>query len=221
MRVAVLVGVSVLLAGCSQATTSAPEPSATSASVSASGSAPPTTSTTQSSPAPAAGAPIADVMAWVQAGRPADGAGYHSATRDGTTNDLGDDLAFTGGHTRCMSRDAKILSCLVDLAVRPSPPPDTYGNWVGNWVDFDGGSLQVGSAHGDPGPFLLGDGRALPDGQTLAFGDFRCRAEPAGLSCVNYAHRSGVRLAATGIEPFGCLHPQVPTPPDAGQRFTC
>lgn len=217
MRVAVLVGVSLLLAGCSHATTREPEPSVTSTLPSVH----PTASTSRPSVAPGAGAPIADVMAWVQAGRPADPASYHSATREGATNDLGDDVAFTAGHTRCITQHVKTLSCLVDLTTRPPRPPDVYGNWIGNWVDFDGSSLRVGSAHGDPGPFLSGDGRPLPDGQTLAFGDFRCRTEQAGLLCVNYAQRSAARMAAAGVEPFGCLHPEVPTPVDAGKRFIC
>ncbi|EUA42258.1 lipoLppI domain protein [Mycobacterium xenopi 4042] len=38
--------------------------------------------------------------------------------------------------------------------------------------------------------------------------------------CVNYAHRSAVRLAAAGIEPFGCLQP-VPPPEGVGEKFSC
>ena len=87
------------------------------------------------------------------------------------------------------------LACLVDLT-NPPPRPDTaYGEWKGGWVDFDGTNLQVGSARGDPGPFLNGNGPELANGDSLSFGDYRCRADQAGLFCVNYAHQSAVRFS--------------------------
>ena len=46
---------------------------------------------------------------------------------------------------------------LVNL-VDPPPPPDVYGAWKGGWVDFDGSSVLIGSAHGDPGRFAAGQG---------------------------------------------------------------
>lgn len=102
----------------------------------------------------------------------------------------------------------------------PPRPAAVYGEWLSGWVDFDGTSVQVGSAHGDPGPFINGDGPELPSGKSLAFGDFRCRTDQIGVFCVNYAHRSAVRFAAAGIEPFGCLQP-VPPPEGVGEKFSC
>lgn len=225
MRIAVLIAVS-LLAACSHATVKPPEQPTTSTS----GSARP--ATTSPTPAPAApprtGAPIADVIGWIEAGRPADAARYHTATRDGQSTQLGDDIAFTSpagpsAPTACMTDShhaGGALACLVSLADPPPRPADVYGEWKGNWVDFDGTTLQVGSAHGDPGPFQSGDGPKLPDGAALSFGDYRCRADHADLFCVNYAHRSAVRFGSAGVEPFGCLQP-APAPEGVGRFFRC
>jgi hypothetical protein len=54
----------------------------------------------------------------------------------------------------------------------------------------------------------------------LAFGDYRCRADAAGLFCVDYAHQSAVKMSASGVEAFGCLQKTTP-PPDIGLRFSC
>lgn len=229
MRMAVLIAVSVLLAGCSQSVGGnaeriepiTPSPGATSTTS-------PTSPTTTSKPPaqpPAAGAPISAVVAFVEAGDEADPADYHVATREDVTTDLGEDVAFVtpSGKTNCMT-DSKYsdgaLACLVELINPPPRPGDAYGEWKGGWVDFDGTSLAVGSVHGDPGRFAAGLGPELPYGQSLAFGDYRCRSDPAGLFCVNYAHQSGVKFSDAGIEPFGCLKP-VSAPPQIGQMFTC
>lgn len=225
MRIAALVAASLLVAGCSHATDSRGTQPSTSASTPSRA-----TSTTPSNRpppaaavAPSAGAPISDVIAWVEAGAPADAGTYHRVTRDGVTADLGTDIAFKVAKVRCMT-DTKhtggALSCLVGLAHPPPRPATVYGQWQGGWVDFDGASLQVGSAHADPGPFARGDGADLPVGKSLFFGDYRCRADQVGVYCVNYAHRSAAALAATGIEPFGCLQ-AVPPPEGVGQKFSC
>jgi hypothetical protein len=226
MRVAVLLAALLLVAGCSvgnragQTTTSA---LTTPGSVTA--PAPSTTKPPAPAAAPQAGAPISAVIAWTETARPADAAHYHSATRDGVTTDLGQDVAFTasGANVRCMT-DAKhtggTLSCLVHLTNPPPRPASVYGGWRGGWVDFDGISLQVGSGRADPGPFTVGDGPELASGQSLEFGDFRCRSDGTDVFCVNYAHRSAARFAAAGIEPFGCLQP-VPPPEGIGQKFSC
>lgn len=236
MRIAVLMALSLLIAGCSPATVSEPEQTRATTS----GSAAPSRAAMPSVPSGAApvrpspstpppdGASIADVIGWIEAGRPVDAAGYHRATRDGETTELGDDVAFTApaGSSRattCLTdsrHTAGSLACLVDLTDPPPRPEDVYGQWKGGWVDFTGDTLQVGSAHGDPGPFRNGLGPELPSGGALSFGDYRCRVERADLYCVNYAHRSAVRLSPTGVRPFGCLH-QVPPPAGVGELFGC
>lgn len=103
------------------------------------------------------------------------------------------------------------------------PPPRPAGfptAWKNNWVDFAGTTVDVGSPHGDPGPFADGTGAELPSGETLAFGDYRCRADAAGLFCVDYAHQTAVKMSAAGVEGFGCLQKVAP-PADIGMRFSC
>ena len=222
MRIAVLIAASVLVSGCSQSVGG----DAQSAPSSTTRSTPPATSTTSAVPAavPAPGAPIADVIRWIEAGTRADPGAYHSATREGATTQLGDDIAFTtpSGKTNCMtdSRFGGALACLVDLANPPPQPADVYGQWKGGWVDFAGPTLEIGSVHGDPGRFSNGTGPQLPYGQALAFGDYRCRADPAGVFCVNYAHRSAARFSDSGIVPFGCLQKVAP-PAEIGEKFSC
>lgn len=231
MRLTGLIAVLLLIAGCSRATVEEPEPSPTGpVSSGVPSSSTPTTSSSSKPPPtpPSAGAAIAEVIAWIEAGRPVDAAGFHHATRDGDTTDLIDEVAFTvpagpRRATNCMtdfeSTDGT-LACVVDLVNPPPPPPDIYGQWKGGWVDYGGNSVRIGSAHGDPGRFLHGDGAELADGSTLSFGDYRCRADQAGLFCVNYAHRSAVLFSPDGIATFGCLHP-VPPPADVGKLFSC
>jgi hypothetical protein len=233
MRIAALLAMSLLVAGCSHAVGGHSEQTPTTTQTSAgtspttttgpSGSKPPASST-----APAAGAAISAVIAWIEAGHPADPGRYHNATRDGATTALGSDIAVTatagpGGPVSCMT-DSKhtggALACLVNLT-NPPPRPDTaYGEWKGGWVDFDGTNLQIGSSRADPGPFINGNGPELANGDSLSFGDYRCRADQAGLFCVNYAHQSAARFATAGIEPFGCLRP-VPPPDGVGTAFSC
>src|SRR6185437_7733596 len=177
MRIAALIAVSLLVAGCShtggdhagQTQTRSP---GSSASVATPAAKPPA--------APAAGAPISAVIAWIEAGHPADPGRYHVATRDGVPTQLGDDIAFLSSSGPCTT-DSKhtggTLSCLVKLTNPPPRPATAYGEWKGGWVDFDGSNLQVGASRGDPGPFVYGDGTALADGDSLQLGDYRCRAD--------------------------------------------
>lgn len=177
------------------------------------------------SESPRAGAPIAEVIGWIEAGSPVDVGAYRTATRDGQARQLGEDVAFTtpaGSSINCMTdtRSAGALACLVDLTEAPPQPAEVYGEWVGGWVDFAGQTLEIGSVHGDPGRFTRGTGPVLPQGRTLSFGDYRCRAESAAAVCVNYAHQSAARFSAEAIEPFGCLR-RVTPPADVGVKFSC
>ncbi|MCV7313985.1 hypothetical protein H7J77_00265 [Mycolicibacillus parakoreensis] len=225
MRLVVLVAVVALSAGCSQTITGQPEETTATTTSSSAAESSPVPSRTRADPAepPSAGAPVAAVIAWVETGRRADTAAFHTATRGEDTHDLGEDIAFTSGTTRCMTAAhyaENTLVCLVDLTDPPPQPEAVYGEWKPGWVDYDGASLQIGSVHGDPGPFGKGEGAELPDGQTLAFGDYRCRPAPAGVFCVDYAHQSAVRLAPDGVDPFGCLQP-APAPEGVGVKFAC
>jgi hypothetical protein len=224
MRIAVALAASVLVAGCSQGVGGQPERAQSAPQASSPTARTTTTPAAAPTKPPAPGAPMADVTAWIGAGTPAAPADFHTAQRDGERTALGDDIAFTtpSGKTRCMTYAAldAAMHCLVGFTDPPPPPPDVVGQWVGTWVDFPGPTLDVGSVHGDPGPFARGDGPELPYGQSLAFGDYRCRADPAALYCVNYAHQSAARISDAGVEPFGCLTKATP-PPDIGIRFSC
>jgi hypothetical protein len=223
-RWAVVLSAMTLLVGCSHTVGGQAQPSKFTPP--SSSSAPSITTSSTSAPpvpAPADGSPIGDVIAWVTAGTPATDPGFHSATRDGTTTSLGDDMAFTtpAGSTRCMTDSSTgALACIVRLKEPPPRPPDIEGEWVGGWVDYQGAALNVGSVHGDPGPFVTGDGPLLPYGQTLKFLDYQCRSDQAWLYCVNTAAQSGVRMSDAGVEPLGCLKP-APAPPDVWRVFSC
>src|ERR1700761_157933 len=226
MRIAALVAASLLVAGCSHGSSQpGQKQTTTQASSGASSTTPPSTSPSVSKPQgpttpPAAGAAIADVIAWIEAGHPADPGLYHSATREDVTTPLGIDIALTAqdGKVSCMTdskHSGSALACLVSLTSPPPQPETAYGAWQGGWVDFDGVTLQVGSAHADPGPFLNGNGPKLADGDSLAFNEYRCRADQTGLFCVNYSHQSAARFSAEGILAFGCLR-SVPPPDGVG-----
>lgn len=226
MRIAVVVATAALVAGCSQAVDgqaqqtepTVPAPSGTTRTVPSSTSKPPPTS------APSARAPIGEVIRWIEAAPPAAPDDFRTVNRDGAGTQLGDGVAFTTptGTSKCVTdrRAEGALTCLVDLQQPPARPPDVYGEWKGGWVDFPGATLDVGSAHADPGPFSDGFGVELPYGRALNFGDYRCRTDQSGLFCVNYAYQSAAWLSDAGIEPFGCLR-QVSPPPEIGARFSC
>jgi hypothetical protein len=226
MRIAALVAVSLLVVGCShagsdhsgQTQTTTQASGVTTTATSGSKQPPPST-------APNAGAAISDVIAWIEAGHPADPSRYHTATREGATTSLGNDIALSAQASKvaCMT-DSKhtggALACLVALTNPPPRPETAYGEWKSGWVDFDGTHLQVGSARGDPGPFINGNGPELVNGDSLSFGDYRCRADQSGLFCVNYAHQSAARFSSAGIDQFGCLR-SVPPPDGVGVAFSC
>ena len=230
MRISVLLATSLLLAGCSDAAVQphgqTTTPSASSARPTSSAPHSSATPTPSAAPtgAPAAGADIGAVIAWVEAGSNVQAGGFHTATRDGAATDLDGDIAFvTAERTNCMTdKDFHgALACLTHPVAPLPQPSDTFGHWVPGWVDFEGPTAEVGSVHGDPGRFNSGTGTALKAGQSLAFGDYRCRPDVAGLICVNYVHRTAVRFSDGGIETFGCLKPVTPPAEGFGQQFAC
>ena len=229
MRLAGIIAALVLVAGCSHpgGDTQKSQPTLSPRRSTTTHSSPTSTSATPTAPkqAPASGAPIADVTAWIEAAAPADPAAYHVATRSGETTQLGPDVAFTtpSNKANCMTDSTYsggALACLVMLTNPPPQPADVYGEWKGNWIDYDGTSVKIGSVHGDPGRFAAGSGAVLPYGQAIAFGDYRCRSDAAGLFCVNYAHQSAARFSDAGVVPFGCLKPMAPDP-QVGAMFGC
>ena len=229
MRLPVIIAACALVAGCSATSDQHGRPGVAISEPSLSAAAPssrPPVSTPKAAPttAPPAGAPVADIITWVEAGTPADPAGFHSATREGSATDLGGDIAFTtASGANCMTDKASggALACLTHPTSPLPQPADTYGHWVAGWVDFEGPTAEVGSVHGDPGRFTKGSGPKLKDGQSLRFGDYLCRADAAGPVCVNYARRTAVRFSDAGVQTFGCLTPVLPAPDGYGQKFAC
>lgn len=230
MRLVLVVVTSALVAGCSQTLDSQSSTARTpltvpSASSTAGASSAPGT-TTRAAPPSGSLAPDAEigaVISRIEAGRPAAPEDFGSVTRDGVNTALDGGIAFSTDTVSCIStpkyRDG-MLACLVELTDPPPRPPDAFTVWKGNWVDFDGSSVEIGSQRGDPGPFVDGNGAVLPDGASVAFGDFRCRADTDAVLCVNYAERSAVRLSADGVDGFGCLS-ETEAPPGIGVRLSC
>ncbi|MFI5782200.1 hypothetical protein [Nocardia sp. NPDC051570] len=225
MRIAVLTALVLLAAGCSLAndTPGHPVPSAFPATTVPS-------SPTSAAPAPPSqGAPVAEVIAWVRSATPADPTRYGTATTaDGAATPLGGDISFTSpsGKIKCTTdfQDGlPNLSCLVDLKNPPARPAGSAnGNWVGNWIDYSGTALSVGSLRGDPGPFTRGIGAVLPYGHRVTVQDYTCRIDQTGLLCVHAAAKSGVRINDAGVIPFGCLEEHTLGPKETvGQAFRC
>lgn len=172
---------------------------------------------------PTAGAPYAEVARYIDSAEPADPDDFHDVTLDGTTTDLGEGISFVAGDdVSCAVYEVLEVrvSCRVDFTEPLPEPPGMELNWLPDWVDFTGSLLDIGSFRGDAGVFANGIGAELAAGRSLAVGDFRCRADADAVYCVDDAERSGVRLAADGVDAFGCLREGTP-PPDTGRRFAC
>lgn len=227
MRIVVLFAASVLIAGCSQTQQSQPgklTPISPSRSASSSPHASSTTPTAaKPTPAPGPGATATEALAWVQGAGPVDAADFHVALRGGSSTPLADDVAFTTPFGATCMTDVKRgggLACLVNLTSPPPQPADIYGVWKGGWVDYDGSAVVVGSAHGDPGRFALGQGVPLPQDRSLSFGDFRCRTDSTALVCANFAHQTAVRYSDTGVEAYGCTRVAKPAA-GVGIQYSC
>ena len=226
MRIAVLLAASVLVAGCSQAQQSQPGKLTPISRTSTAARDSPTStasSTVKMTPAPGQSATPSEALSWVESAGPVDAADFHVALRGGTSTPLADDVAFTTPFgTTCMT-DVKRgagLACLVNLTDPPPQPPDIYGVWKGGWVDFDGTSVVIGSAHGDPGRFALGQGGPLPEGRSLSFGDYRCRTDATALVCAHFAHRTAVRYSDDGVDTYGCARVARPAA-GVGIQYSC
>lgn len=224
-----MLATAVLLTGCSPGSGGQTQPGSAIPSATAPGSTRTSVATRAPTTPPAARPPgaaatVAEVITWIEAATPVAADGFHTVSRDGAVTELGDRVAFVtpSGVAKCVTDDRAegALTCLVQLGDPPPRPAEVYGEWKGGWVDYPGAALTVGSAHADAGPFATGFGAELPHGRALAFGDYRCRTDESGLFCVNYAHRSAVKLGAAGVHAFGCLRQQ-PPPPDVGVRFSC
>ncbi|MQY31147.1 hypothetical protein NRB56_67550 [Nocardia sp. RB56] len=174
------------------------------------------------------GTTLPELTAWVQGGESVDRKGFHTVTREGATTDLGDDVAFTSPSQKikCMTSSkmspyAGGLSCLVQLVDPPARPAavPADSNWVGGWLDYPGDTLNVGAQHGDPGQFVNGYGSVLNYGNRLTFGDYDCRMDSNGLTCVDKSAGSGVRINDSGVQPVGCL--QRTDPGMHGLAYAC
>lgn len=181
---------------------------------------------------PGAGAAVDEVIAWVEAGNPANRDDFdETEASGGAPTPLGSDVAFRSPRDLpdrtldgCITHDGhgsagRKLSCLTGLSKPPEKPDGVQGQWIGNWVNFDGSTVTVGGLHGDPGPFIQGRGKPLPYGDRLRFGDYQCRSEPGGIYCVNYPHHSAVLLGETVVV-FGCRQ-QPDHPRSVGEQYDC
>ncbi|MEV0297764.1 hypothetical protein [Nocardia sp. NPDC050710] len=224
MRIAALVALVLLAAACSATDHSSHQ---TPSSSGAATTAPSTAAAARS--APASGAPIKEVVAWVDAGTRVDPSKYGTAsTQDGASTTLeGGDLAFTSpsGKIKCMTdhhSGRTVLVCLVDLKNPPAEPEGQQGNWIGGWVEYARQTLTVGGLHGDPGPFVRGFGAELPYGSRISWQGNRCRMDSTGLLCVDADAGSGFRISDSGVVPFGCLRERdVPSGVNVGEYFDC
>ncbi|MEH3128608.1 MAG: hypothetical protein PGN27_01445 [Mycolicibacterium neoaurum] len=233
MRWMLVTATSVLVVGCSAGpggdtgrTPLTVAPKTTEPAQSSTRTTPTTTSSTATSSnapgVPSAQADLTEVIDWIQAGTAAPAERYATVSRAGATSAV-DGVAFTTAVTNCISTTryrGGALACLVDLDDPPPRPPDAITVWRGDWVDFDGSAVDIGSVRGDPGPFRDGAGAVLPVGESLTFGDMRCRADTSALVCVNYAQRTAVRMAADGVTGYGCLVRDRPQP-GIGIRLSC
>ena len=117
-----------------------------------------------------------------------------SGRRDART---GRRVAFTtaGTETNCMTDSPAdgALACLVSWPTRRHDRPTSTRQWKPTgWTSPAPPSTSVRPT-AIPGRFIDGSGPELPRGQTLAFGDYRCRADPAACSA-STTHTGRVKL---------------------------
>ncbi|QIS15071.1 hypothetical protein [Nocardia arthritidis] len=211
MRIAAIAAILLFVAGCAASTDHQSHDAAGAVTAESSRTSTAATTTAKAGP-PKPGTPIKEFAAWVQAGTAVDAASYGTVrpSDGGPTQLQSDDRAFVSptGKIKCTSDyqdHIRGLSCLVELKNPPQRPVDDVGHWVGGWVDFPGSELTVGSFHGDPGPFVRGDGAQLGYGSRITVHDFVCRMDTTGLYCVDPTNHAGVQLSDAGVVAFGCL----------------
>lgn len=178
--------------------------------------------------APTADTPIADVIAWVNAGNPVDLTTFHTAKHGNATTNLHDDIAFSSPSNKlsCITDSAHGndgLVCKATLKTWPDRPKQGGGDWEPGWVAYSGSNLTVGEIRSDQGPFTAGDGLVLPYGSKITFDNYSCRLDLTGLTCVNTQVNSGVTMSDAGIVPHGCLQPRTKTADEAniGKTYGC
>nr|WP_235660691.1 hypothetical protein [Mycobacteroides abscessus] len=186
--------------------------------------------TTAGGPPPGPAASVAAVTAWIEAATPADPANFRTVEEDGTVTQLdGDSVAFrppgdvpNRALTGCISYhwSEQRFSCLGGVSNPPPKPPGIQGEWIGSWVDFDGMTVDIGSLHGDPGPFNNGKGKPLDYGSRIKFGDYQCRSDLSGMYCVNYPRHSAIRLWGKSFIAYGCVKLAKPQH-GIGEQFNC
>lgn len=225
MRIAAVVAVVFVAAGCSSAQ---PAPS-----TSVSSQPPPGAASAQaadtSSVAPARGTPLDQVIAWIQAGTAVDVSRYQYATAtDGAVTHLPSDITFVtpSGKTACATElryGDTDLECVANLKnPPPRPPSGEHIDFDGDWIEYQGAGATVGSFHGDPGPFAPGRGPRLPYGSRITFRGYDCRMDQTGLYCANAEAQSAVKISDSGLIPFGCLQQNPDAAKDGvGELFRC
>ncbi|MER7454581.1 hypothetical protein ABTW96_30325 [Nocardia beijingensis] len=216
MRLAVLIGVVLMMSACAQSTPGKPRPAAG-----------PAQSASSTAREPKTG--LQDRIAWVQQGSPVDLAPYHStAPEGGPATDLKADIAFVSPTHKISCITGTELGfdgfdCMVQLNEPVPAPGEGYGQWFGGYVTYSGDRLTVGQFRGDPGLFVNGEGRTMPYDSTITFGDYSCRLATTGLTCVNPTQGTGVQLSSEGVIPLGCLRelPEAERQPAVGRAYSC
>jgi hypothetical protein len=210
----------LLLAGCSaeSARQSTPTPNVTAA-------APATAAPTTVEAPPGPGASVSAVADWGNAGTPVDQRTYRpTVSGDPDPRETEGVIAFTSpsGKMSCDNEGDRVF-CDVRLLDPPPRPAAGTGNWESGWIGYDAKTAGIG---GFAGGIRVGwgPGPVLPYGSRVTFPNYACRLEPSGLTCVDPAANTGVRINDSGIVPFGCLRRLPDNDPEhvrGGVEFSC
>ncbi|MFE3195336.1 hypothetical protein ACFXHA_40485 [Nocardia sp. NPDC059240] len=153
------------------------------------------------------GESLSALVDWVKAGAPVDQEKYRpSYPGDPDPDATKGVVSFTSpsGKMAC-DTEGGLVFCDVRLLDPPPRPVVGQGNWESGWIDYRSTTASIGSLAGGI-RVGWGLGPVLPYGSRVDFGDYSCRLEADGLTCVDPAVNTGVRISDGGIVPFGCLH---------------